>query len=337
MVGNVNSFALLTSVLALLWSLPAAAQSSQRVVIAAVGDVAPGEPQEGLLQKDWQSVLGVTAEPLRQADVAFANLEAPLPPADAKPWPRGSLPLLVGKPELAATLAKAGFDVVSLANNHVFDYHRVGVDGTLAAVERAGLAHTGLGVSAKDAEKPAILLRNGVRIGFIAATDRVNRSADAGADRAVVAWLNPAQLQARIRELRPHVDIVVVSLHWGLSYHLGVLESQRRIAAQLVEAGADLILGSHPHVLEPVEQISGVPVAFSLGNFLFGGQQGDRGRTLVLQAEFSVTPGRTRPQLVAVRCLPAVVNAQRQLVAPSSAEDLAAFAEFRRHASGCAQ
>jgi poly-gamma-glutamate synthesis protein (capsule biosynthesis protein) len=321
--------------LGLCVATPTLAQQPARLRLVAVGDVAPGGPQGALLEKDAADVLGVTAQAIRDADLAFVNLEAPLPPATAESWPRGSLPLLVGKPSLAQALVAGGFDVASLANNHVFDYHREGVDGTLGALAKAGLPSTGLGITREAAEAPVIVEKNGLRIGFLAATDRNNRPSDPAPRQAFVSWLRPDELAQRIRKLRPQVDVVVVAVHWGQSYSLDPLPSQRRIAKQLVAAGADLVVGHHPHVLQPIERVDGVPVAYSMGNFLFGQQEGDRGRTVALQVDFARQPGQARVQAVAVQCVPAVVNAQRRLVAPTSVEDKAAFARWLQRSTAC--
>lgn len=309
------------------------AQGGATIRLVAVGDIAPGEPQGGLVQADVARVLGPAAARILEADLAFANLEAPLPPAGVPPRP-GPLPILRGRPSLPAALVLAGFDVLSLANNHPFDFGPEGVSGTLAAVRAAGIPTTGLGLDKAAAEAPVVLERNGLRVVFLAATDRVNHPAPPG---SAVAWLDIGRLEAQVRSWRPRADVVVVSVHWGKSYSLDVLPVQRRIAGRLVAAGADVVLGHHPHVLQPVERLDGAIVAYSLGNFLFGGQVGDRGRTIVLEVEIAAPAAGRRAQVQAVRAVPLVVGRDRTLGVPIANEDLQAFDRFFARSPGLAR
>ena len=249
---------------------------SQRIRIVAAGDVSPYKPQGDLIERDVVDVLGPGAAWIKKADIAFVNLEAPVSGPNMKPVLFRKLPILSARASLPTSLAKAGFDIVSLANNHPFDWGVDGVRATLAAVRKAGLKYTGLGFDRESAYRPALFSVNGVRVAFIAATNQCNQPAPKVQPRPIVAWLNEKRLVAQIKALRPEVDILVVSVHWGRSYTENFNRQQARTARLLAEAGADLILGHHPHVLQPVAFSEGkrkIPVAYSLGNFLFGGQK----------------------------------------------------------------
>ncbi len=317
------------------WSLtaPDAHAAGKRIRLVAMGDICPWQPQGNLIERDIGHVLGPAAKWIKRADIAFANFEAPIVRKGMRPVATTGLPILKARESLPRNLARAGFDVVSLANNHPFDYGYAGVDLTLKTFAAAGLKATGLGWDKASAERPVILERKGIKVAFIAATDRVNRRAPKTPRRPVVAWLRTKRLIAQVRSLRKRVHVVAVSLHWGRSYRESPIASQEKIAAALVDAGADIILGGHPHVLQPVVFAPGrrkAVVAYSLGNFLFGGQEGARGRTMVLGIDLVLDKGAKRAQVVRVDHLPLAVTKGRLLRPPSDGVTRAAFATLAK-------
>jgi hypothetical protein len=203
----------------------------------------------------------------RGADLRLGNLESP---AAAGPAVAPSKLVLRGAPGTPAALAAAGIDCVALANNHMMDFGPEGLRQTRAALGAAGIAHTGAGEDAAEAAAPAILQRNAQTVGVLAFCDVEQRSPlYAGPAAPGVAALTPADAVRRVAQLRPRVDWVIVHLHWGMEMAQLPLPPQRELARALVQAGADVILGHHPHVLQPLEFIGDVPVYYSLGNFLF--------------------------------------------------------------------
>ncbi len=310
---------------------PSAQAKTRRLKLAAVGDIGPFRAQGNLIEKNIFAVLGPVAKPLAAADITFANLEAPIVTDKMKPVPARGLPILSARPSLPGNLVRAGIDVVSLANNHPFDYGYPSVLLTLKTVRAAKLPFTGLGLDKKSAEKPVILRHGGIKIGFIAATDRCNQRAPRMPNKPVVAWLRKKRLVRQVRALRPKVHIVAVSLHWGRSYSENTIGSQVKIANLLADAGADIILGHHPHVLQPVvfAKNKRTLIAYSLGNFLFGGQVGARSRTMVLTVDWELRQGERRARPVAVNFEPFVVNNRRLLKRPTKAADIAAFSRLR--------
>ncbi len=311
---------------------PVTAQAaSSRIRLVAVGDICPWQPQGDLIERDIGHVLGPAARWIKRADIAFANFEAPIVRPGMRPVATTGLPILKARQSLPGNLVKAGFDVVSLSNNHPFDYGYAGVDLTLKTFAAARLKATGLGMDKASAERAVILKRKGIKVAFIAATDRVNRRAPKTPRQPVVAWLRTKRLIAHVRALRKRAHVVAVSLHWGRSYRQTPIASQERIAAALVDAGADIILGGHPHVLQPVVFARGrrkAVVAYSLGNFLFGGQEGARGRTMVLGIDLVLDKGAKRARVVGVDHLPLVVNRGRLLRPPADKAARAAFAQL---------
>jgi poly-gamma-glutamate synthesis protein (capsule biosynthesis protein) len=193
------------------------------------------------LNRDWAAAFVAVAEPLRRADLAFANLESPLTTA---PQIAAGYDLRA-PPEAAMALDEAGFDAVSLANNHTKDAGEPGLRETEAALAAAGVTGVREGVTYCEAGICVLALDDsGEPVDIDVAADRV---------RAAVAEGN----------------IVIVSIHWGGEYQAQPSPRQEHLAHALVAAGADLVVGHGPHVLQRIEWIAGAPVAYSLGNFLF--------------------------------------------------------------------
>lgn len=242
-----------------------AAQGAVRLV--AAGDIGFSKDLNHAIEDEGVDPFAELGGAFSDADLAFANLESPLASADVKGRTfRKGAPILRGTPKAAPALAKAGLDVVSLANNHVFDLGRAGLEQTLSHVRGAGVETLGAGLSHDEAFRPFRRTLGGLRIGALAFTYGTNHPAEGG---AVAARLrdDPAGEVAR---LRPDVDRLFVSLHWGEQFRHAVSQDQIGLAHKLIEAGADAIVGHHPHVLQGVEKYRGRPIVYSLGNFLWG-------------------------------------------------------------------
>lgn len=173
-------------------------------------------------------------------------------------------------PEAVEVLRAAGFDALALANNHAMDFGPGGLAETISQLDAAGIPHVGAGLDDVSAASPLVLERRGQSVGLLSFCDVEQSSPLYATSHAPgVAAFRIDEAVRAVRELRPRVDWVVVQLHWGLEMASLPSPGQREQARRLVEAGADLILGHHPHVLQPMEIIAGVPVFYSLGNFLF--------------------------------------------------------------------
>jgi poly-gamma-glutamate synthesis protein (capsule biosynthesis protein) len=176
--------------------------------------------------------------------------------------------------ELLPALREVGFGLLSFANNHAYDQGVAGVTETLANLKAAGLLEVGAGATATEALTPVIVERHGVRVGFLGGTTRFNQNLNsADPKRPYVVQADGDALAAAITALAKTVDAVVVSVHWGNEYELEPAQEQIDLARRLVEAGALVILGSHPHVLQRIELLPGPDgrvalVAYSLGNFV---------------------------------------------------------------------
>ncbi len=301
--------------------------------LRAVGDVmlarGVARQAEG---RDPAALLADTRE-LLAGEVTLGNLESPLTTATSpvRPGPYR----LLAPPAQVAVLSSAGFDLLSLANNHALDAGPEGLVETLDTLRDAGLAAAGAGRSEAAAFAPVMTGTRGLRVAVLAFND-VRDPADGrgglappedrawpnpdfvgcppGAEACPLgrAWLSARALEA-VRAARAEADAVVVLIHWGVEYATEPGVRQRAWASRLVAAGADLVLGAHPHVLQPVELLAaegrtGV-VAYSLGNFLFDGPDNpalssgavlrallDRqGVALLAVAPVATTGGRPRP------------------------------------------
>jgi poly-gamma-glutamate synthesis protein (capsule biosynthesis protein) len=263
------------------------------LTLALVGDVYINRP-------DPASIFASTLEHLRAADVRFGNCEMPISEA-GEPWPGKPLGKNLYKmpPESIAGFTAAGFDVVSVASNHSIDFGRGALLRTLELLDAAGIRHCGAGKNLDEAHRPALVTRNGVTIAFLAYCSLYMPGWEATSDRSGIATVrvetaykphprfhevpgSPAitlnfpdppdrdHVVADIRAARSRADLVVVSWHWGVSegYRL-LVPYQRELGHVALDAGADLLIGHHPHMLQGVEIYNGKPLFYSLGNFAF--------------------------------------------------------------------
>ena len=203
------------------------------------------------------------------ADVRFANLESTI--SDRFTESRGHpQPLVFTAPPIAAdALARGRIDVVSLANNHAWDFGESALLQTLANLESVGVAHAGAGPTLAAARAPAIVEVAGFRLAFIAVTSAWNQRLDPHPGRGHIADADETALAKSIRDARAlGADRVIVSHHDGDEYVDQPTESERRLARSAIESGADVVLGHHPHVIQRIVRRGGQPVVYGLGNFL---------------------------------------------------------------------
>jgi poly-gamma-glutamate synthesis protein (capsule biosynthesis protein) len=172
-------------------------------------------------------------------------------------------------PAVASGLAAAGFDAVSLANNHATDFGTTSLEDTLAALTEAGVPAFGAGAGAAAAEAPLVLrTADGARVAFVGFSD-IGEVLWAKGDQSGVARADAERIGRAVQAARAEADYVVLFVHWGAEYTHAPTDRQRALARAAVEAGADLVLGAHPHVLQPCERIEDGLVLYSLGNFVF--------------------------------------------------------------------
>ena len=210
------------------------------------------------------------------ADITIANLETPVDHTA----PAAGYPKFNARPALLSALKRAGVTIVSLANNHALDAGPQGLKRTIGNIESAGLVFIGAGRSRSEAGEIKFLQSRDVRLAFLSYTYATNQGVRRKTKHSpVVNILAPdsetdlARAVLAVQKARANADLVVLSLHWGDEYATQPTPWQRRAAERLVKAGADIILGHHPHVLQPIESIPDADsriavVAYSLGNFI---------------------------------------------------------------------
>jgi gamma-polyglutamate biosynthesis protein CapA len=184
-------------------------------------------------------------------DLVLANLEGSFTDSTPKPLDPNNA-FFTFDPKLAPMLKEEGFNILNLANNHVIDFTKQGFAQSQAYLDAAGISHFG---DYYNEGAPLAKDINGTRVAFVA----YNEFGDAAVDKTV----------AKIKEIRPNADRVVVYTHWGIEYQTQFSDDQQAKARRLVDAGADVVLGGHPHVIQPIEIYNGKPIFYSLGNFLF--------------------------------------------------------------------
>lgn len=243
--------------------------------IFAVGDLNLGRvvTWDYLLKGDTLYPFNAVRDTLLAADILFGNLESPIAPL-GHPYERTGSPVFSAPPVAADALVRAGFDVVSTANNHAWDAGLTGVFETVTQLDRVGLPHAGTGRTLADAHRPAIIERNGWRAAFFAVTRAYNPAPGrfySHVGSRYIAYADSAWLYPAIRRLKAAAgaDLVVVSIHAGTELAEQPDEPLRRFLQGAIDAGADLCLGHHPHVLQPVEWYRGKPIVYSMGNFIF--------------------------------------------------------------------
>src|SRR6266550_8250072 len=279
-------------------------QPTDTLRLCAVGDLNLDRrvAGAGLLQGDTLYPFRALLESLRGADITFGNLESPIVD-DATPVP-DSGGVFAAPPLAALALARAGFDIVSTANNHAWDGGQPAAEETMRLLTRAGVRFVGSGFGRDMAEQPVILERRGWRVAFFAVTRAWNPAPYAFREHAGsqwIAWGDTTWIHPAIRAVKAshRADLIVVSVHGGTEFADAPPKHIEDLERGLIDAGADLVLAHHPHVLQPVVWYKRKPIVQSLGNFVF--LQDDPWTRLSAILRVVVTPdGRLRLSAIPV-------------------------------------
>ena len=234
--------------------------------LVAVGDIFINGVLPNLINlKGYTAPFALALDAIINAEIKFGNLEGPL---STKGVPLEKC-CLHSIPEAVKSLATVGFNVISLANNHTFDYGYEAFKDTCSMLEKNGIAWFGAGHNVREATKPVIMQINGLSIGFLGYSWNFIGSTDATLKTPGAAPLKKKLIVKDVINLKQQVDTVVVSLHWGYERERYPLPYQRKMAHEIIDAGASLILGHHPHVLQGSEEYKNGVIVYSLGNFIF--------------------------------------------------------------------
>ena len=211
-------------------------------------------------------------ERMRSADVFMLNNEFPFS-TGGTPTP-GKKFTFRANPSNIELYEQMGVDVVSLANNHAYDYGETALMDTFTTLENANIPYVGAGRNIDEAKKPLYLIANGIKIGIVSAT-QIERNATPDTKEAtatsagVLRCMDPSALLEVIAEAKANSDFVILYIHWGTESQEETDWLQDEQAPIYAQAGVDLIIGDHPHCLQKIDVVSGVPVIYSLGNFWF--------------------------------------------------------------------
>lgn len=298
-------------------------QPSTTLTLALAGDV-------GIRRPDPKSIFSEVAEVLRAADLTLVNQEWPLNDR-GQPWPGKAGKLIGSTPDAVEALVFAGVDAVGLANNHTMNYGAEGMFQTLEVLDAASIAHAGAGKDLEAAHAPAILTRAGTHVALLSYTSVFTPGFEATPDRPglatvrvettyrvpprlhevpgspLIATTTPdprdvARLEQDIRRARELAEVVIVSWHWGVSLgYQHLVPYQVELGRRAIELGADLVVGHHPHTLQPVEVYQGKPICYSLAQFGFDLAEGSLSEETML-VECELRAGR----LAALYLRPAV-------------------------------
>ncbi len=284
---------------------PRDGERSSEVGIAAMGDVLLHiKVVQAARAHGWGRVFEGLGDVLHDDEIAVANLETPLVD-DVRPVATGSPPVLGAPAEAAAAMARAGIDVLGCANNHAYDQRAIGLWRSVQALRATGIEPVGADRDEDGAFGARVLTRNGLRVAFLSYTERINSGPGERPPAAHVAWLRGRQerLERTLRAARENADLVVLMVHWSHDFVDRPSRGQRRRARTWIELGADLILGTGPHVLQEVERTTSprgeAVIAYSLGNLVSNqGKLYRPGRRASAEAHEALRLPETRDGLV---------------------------------------
>jgi poly-gamma-glutamate capsule biosynthesis protein CapA/YwtB (metallophosphatase superfamily) len=268
----------------LLFLLPLSAHGAE-VIIQAAGDVMLGGRWEKQVARDgYFHPFERIAPELKKGDITLINLEAPLTSRGSE-FTDKKYRFRVN-PKAAAALKKAGITTVTLANNHSMDYGATGLQDTLQQLDKAGIGHVGAGENLAAARKPVIYDIRGTKVALLGYSLTLPQEFWAGEKRAGTAPLLEKLVKEDIAQARKQASIVVVTAHWGEEGTTRLREYQPRLARMMIDAGADAVIGHHPHILQGVEKYKRGIIFYSLGNFAFAHKSRIADRTLLVRLRF---------------------------------------------------
>lgn len=241
------------------------------ISILFCGDVMPG----GVLPYQDKYITPELQDYMKEFDFRIGTLEAAIgtnysfDPVKVK----GRKNIIYARDEDFFRIKEMGFDVVSLANNHIWDLGEEGLRNTIEILQTNGIKYCGAGLNYEEASQPAIIEKEGMQIAVLAFCMYGNKYLGhvelAGNNKAGINPLDIDKVLKDIKDAKKKYDKVIVLPHWGREYRYEPLPECIAMAKQMIVAGADAIFGSHPHQIQPLISIKGKPICFSMGNFLF--------------------------------------------------------------------
>ena len=241
----------------------------QAISVLVGGDVNMGRLiGQKILAGDIDYPFAKISPTLQDADITFVNLESQLADLGGETQSPTNEFRFAGPPAGAIALANAGVDIVSVANNHMWDYGKDRLLETMDHLESAGVAYVGASKNPEQKWAPNIIEVHGHKVGWLATTTLLNGYEKVGADE-YVAFDDTKALTAAIASLRKQADWILVSVHTGNEYQTTPEKETVALMHAIIDAGADAVIGHHPHVPRPIEIYNNKPIFYSLGNFAF--------------------------------------------------------------------
>jgi hypothetical protein len=245
------------------WAKSSGPQGDAQVVITS--DWAPIRNFAPIISQTPETVYGDLMPDLRKGDLRITNLECPLTSRDVPVWKSGSV--LKGSPEHVRGLTAVPFEVVTLGNNHVFDYGPDAFEETIRLLNDHGIQWMGAGRTPEEARRPLVMDIHGISLGIVNFSEGEDLTA-AVHGPGVYGWELDRVLDA-VAALKRQVNVILVICHCGVEYIAFPPVYVARAFQRIAEAGADMIIGHHPHVPQGIQIYRGVPICYSLGNFVF--------------------------------------------------------------------
>lgn len=245
------------------------ADSGERLLIHFAGDtIFSSKVAEKLEKEGYDYPYRYVRELFQNDDLSVVNLETPV--TDGGTAAENKTFVFKSSPKALSELEKAGVEAVNLANNHTLDQGVEGLLDTIAHLKESNLHFVGAGKNSTEAYAPVYIERKGIVIALCGFTRVIPESHwAAGKGPGVAAAYDASQAVKAIESARKKADLVLVSVHWGKERTTKLEEHQTSLAHQFIDAGADLVIGGHPHVLQGLENYKGKWIAYSTGNFIF--------------------------------------------------------------------
>lgn len=234
-----------------------------------VGDIMLDRGVKGSVKKNFAGNYNTLFENitvLQEADILFGNLEGDVSDKGTNVGSKFSFRM---DPAVIPALSLAGFDIVSFANNHVGDWNVAAFEDTMARLKEGGILFTGANINKFEAGKPTIIEKKGIKFGFIGFSDVGPNWLQATEKNPGILLASDPHFKEIIEEAKKSVDVLIVSVHWGIEYEKVHNDRQELLAHTAIENGADMVIGHHPHVMEDIETYKGKTIVYSLGNFIF--------------------------------------------------------------------
>jgi len=245
------------------------------ISLVAVGDIMlGGTAEEVLIENGYDYPFKKVQHLLNDADIVIGNLEGPLTNLCESTLEKEYI--FRSPPDLVTpALKNAGFNILNLANNHILDFDIQGMSDTINSLNNHHIQTVGAGSNSTDARSGTILQTNNGNVGFLSYSLTFPESFWATKDKAGTAFGHEKDIREDVQRLSKQVDYVIVSFHWGREKSLELRPYQPTLGRAAIDAGADIVIGHHPHVLQAVEEYKDGLIIYSLGNFVFGSYSPD--------------------------------------------------------------